>query len=154
MGPGLAATERISEIDVRGGAGIEIDHWHRDEHGNMARTDGVRGIWTVPAPFLRSTLGAQPHGVFIIEVVGDSMDPTLRPGDRVFVDTNHTRPSPPGIFAIYDGYGIVVKRLELLPETDPPRVRLISDNRNHQPYEASLADARIIGRVAGRISVL
>jgi len=86
----------------------------------------------------------------VITVYGDSMEPTLAPGTRVMVDTEDRIPSPPGIFVVYDGLGLVVKRVEHRPQSSPPAVRLISDNPRYDSYECPLEEARIQGRVIGR----
>lgn len=147
----------LRELDVRagaGGGGVPVDAWEPDGKGGMVAVDAVRDHWTLPSHFVRNILRSSPQATAIIEVLGDSMEPTMRPGDRVFIDTQHRTPSPPGIFAVWDGFGIVVKRIELVPMSEPPEVRLISDNKNHAAYTASLADAKIIGRVIGRITVV
>ena len=46
----------------------------------------------------------------------------------VMVDTNRTSPSPPGIFVLDDGVGIVAKRVEAIPNNRPWMLRLSSDN--------------------------
>lgn len=147
----------LSELDVRvgaGGGGIPVDTWEPDGNGGMIPVDAVRDHWILPETFVRNVLRSNPSGTIIMEVLGDSMQPTMRPGDRVFIDTNYRNPSPPGVFAVWDGFSMVVKRIELIPMSDPPQVRLISDNQKHAAYTASLADAHIIGRVIGRITVM
>ena len=39
------------------------------------------------------------------------------------------------------------KRLEHIPNSDPPRVRIISDNRLYKPCEGSGEEVNIIGRI-------
>ena len=46
----------------------------------------------------------------------------------VMVDTNRTSPSPPGIFVLDDGVGLVAKRVDAIPNTAPRMLRLSSDN--------------------------
>ena len=41
----------------------------------------------------------------------------------------------------------VAKRLEHIPNSDPPRVRIISDNPLYKPYEGSGDEVNIIGRI-------
>jgi hypothetical protein len=48
----------------------------------------------------------------------------------VLVDLGRRSPTPPGIFVLHDGMGLVAKRLEYIPNSDPPRVRIISDIRS------------------------
>ena len=72
---------------------------------------------------------------------------TLIGGDVVLVDLARRSPTPPGIFILYDGMGLVAKRLEHVPNNDPPKVRVISDNTFYSPYERTADEIHIIGRV-------
>jgi phage repressor protein C with HTH and peptisase S24 domain len=82
-----------------------------------------------------------------MRVEGDNMMPTLRPGDAVLVDTTRRSPIPPGMFVLHDGMGLVAKRLEYIPSSDPPRVRIISDNPFYQPCEGRVDVLNVIGRI-------
>lgn len=107
------------------------------------------GEYTFPAVGFRQAFGTAPDGVIIDEVRGDSQVPTLFPGQRVMIDTRDRKPTPPGFFLCWDGLGMVLKRLELVPGSDPPTVRLISDNPKYKTYERTLEEAMIFGRVIG-----
>ena len=99
---------------------------------------------------IRHELNARPEDCEIVRVEGDSMEPKLRTDDRLMIDTNKRIPSPPGIFALFDGLGVIVKRLEHIHGSEPPTVRIISENSKHEPYERTLEEAHIIGRVIWR----
>lgn len=131
----------IEELDVRGAAG-----------GGTMEESSAKKIydWQIPREMLRTATYATPDRLKIITVVGDSMQETFRPYERVMVDTSDTTPSPPGVFVVYDGLGLVVKRVEHVPHSDPPRVRISSDNPRYTPYERSVDEAYIQGRVLGR----
>ncbi len=79
------------------------------------------------------------------------MTPTLNDGDIVLVDTGRRAPSPPGIFVLHDGEGndsgLVAKRLEHIPNSDPPRVKIVSDNDRYAPYERLIEEMNIVGRI-------
>lgn len=92
-------------------------------------------------------LRANPANLRIMHVEGDSMMPTLHDGDVVLVDLARALPTPPGIFVLFDGMGLVAKRLEHIPNPDPPRVRVISDNTFYTPYERTADEIKIIGRI-------
>ncbi|MDX2236640.1 MAG: LexA family transcriptional regulator [Hyphomonadaceae bacterium] len=128
----------VPEYDVRAAAG----------GGTIPEREEVRSLW----PFSRSTMNAlrlDGRDLAIVEVVGDSMAPTLISGDKVMVDLADHRVGVPGLFAIWDGDGLVVKRVERMwarPES-PQRLKLISDNTAHTPYEVDLQWVHIVGRV-------
>lgn len=147
--------DAVPEIDARAGAG----NGNVGEHAVVTLKRGesyvghkVTAEWVFPSTFLRHELRLQPGGIMVLEVVGDSMSPTLESGDRVIIDTAHTRPTPDGVYVIEEGDGPMVKRLQLIRRSDPPEVRIISDNKHHEAYTLRLDEVRIIGRVSGRVS--
>lgn len=147
--------ETVAEIDVRagaGGGGVPIDAWVHDGDGNTFAAEGIRAHWEIPGEVMRGLLHASPHHVRAFEVIGDSMEPRLHEGDRVFIDLRYTVPSPEGMFALWDGYGVVIKRVQIVRGSEPLRVRVISANPSYEAYEAAVEDIRIIGRYAGRFT--
>ena len=95
------------------------------------------------------TLHRSPDGILVLEQRGDSMEPEIRPGERVAVDTNDRLPTPGGLFLVYDGFGAVVMRAEHIPHSSPPTVRLWYDNPKYRAHERPVANAHIQGRVVG-----
>lgn len=122
-------------VSAQAGGGAEIDR------------EDVRASWYFPSEWLRHELRAQPSELRIITIEGDSMEPQLFAGDKVIVDLSRTEPSPPGVFILNDGFGLVAKRIEHIPNTNPPRVSIVSANAQYQSYERDVPDIRIIGRV-------
>jgi transcriptional regulator with XRE-family HTH domain len=139
-GEGEARMLAIEELDVRAGAGL----------GLMGESEKIVAHWQVPAGVVRGYSTAPASELRIITVMGDSMEPTLQPGQRVLVDTGDRMPSPPGVFVVWDGLGLVVKRLQVLPHSDPPRVKITSDNDKYDAYERTIEEAYIQGRVIGQ----
>ena len=142
----------VIERDVRGGMGVGGFADQIVVDGQVA--DGVRGSWTVPVPFLHTELRAREHEVDIIPVDGDSMLPTLLPGDRVMIHRGATAPSPDGIFAIDDGIGVSVKRLQLVRGSEPLMIRIMSDNAAHREDVVPADSIKVIGRVILKMSRL
>ena len=97
--------------------------------------------------WIRDKLRAAPSMLRVLQVEGDSMLPTLEDGDTVLVDMNQRAPTPPGVFVLHDGMGLVAKRLEHVPMSDPPRLRIISDNPHYTPYECMAEDVNVVGRI-------
>ncbi len=97
--------------------------------------------------WIKNGLRSNPSDLRIMHVEGDSMMPTLQDGDIVLVDTGRKIPTPPGIFVLNDGMGLVAKRLEHIPNSDPARVNIVSDNNRYAPYERLVDEMNIIGRI-------
>ncbi len=147
LGPG-----EVIERDARGGLGV-------GGHASVTTVDGhtvdaVRATWTFPVSFLHSELRAKETDVDIIPVDGDSMIPTLLPGDRVMIQRSATRPSPDGLFAIDDGIGVSVKRLQIVRGSEPLMVRIISDNPQHATDTVLAESLKVIGRVICKVTRL
>lgn len=136
----------VPELDLRASSGpgglIEVT----DDSSEM-----VVRKYGFPKEEFRTLFGAKPDGIVILEVVGDSMVPTLVPGERVIINTKDRSASPPGIFVVWDGLGLVLKRVEYVAHSEPPRVRIMSDNPRYDAYERNLDDAAIQGRVIGSL---
>ena len=128
----------VPYVDVRpsmgGGTMIEIEP-------DFGRPYHFQKKW------IKNDLKAEPSNLRILHVEGDSMAPTLSDGDIILVDTGRKIPTPPGIFVLHDGMGLVAKRIEHIPQSEPPRVRIISDNQLYQPYECTADEVNIIGRI-------
>lgn len=117
-----------------------------------APQDGLRPVehWSLPRGYI-SAFAESPETLAIVRVAGDSMEPDYQAGDRVLVDTAHRAPSPPGVYVLWDGFGLVLKRLELLPGMEEPRrVRIMSINPAYSTYELTLDEISINGRVVGK----
>ena len=141
----IPVTISIPELDVRAMGGAGADDAALD--GNGAHP--VLAHWSIPVDFLRS-YAPSPEAVRIIRVVGDSMEPAYPAGDRVLVDTSHQTPSPPGVYVVWDGIGLMLKHVQILAGRTPPVAQLSSSNPAYETYEVPLADLKIQGRVMGK----
>ena len=134
----------VPELDVRAAAG----------GGTNVEDETQIAKWSLPEPYLIQELHGQPSGCHVITVQGDSMldenGKGLMPGDKVVVDSSNNVPSPAGLFCLWDGIGVVLKRLEYIEESES--IRIISDNPKHRTYERSLGEVSIIGRVILRLT--
>jgi phage repressor protein C with HTH and peptisase S24 domain len=89
----------------------------------------------------------QTDALRMISISGDSMVPLLEHDDTVMLDCSQTRPSPPGIFILDDGVGLVAKRIEIIPSTTPQMLRILSENSAYSSYQRRIDEVHIIGRV-------
>ena len=75
------------------------------------------------------------------------MVPLLEHDDTVMLDYSQTRPSPPGIFILDDGVGLVAKRIEIIPSSKTQILRISSQNPANSIYQRRIDEEHIIGRV-------
>lgn len=135
----------IKELDIRAAAGGGAA-----DPSDVDAEAPVVGEWQVPTAWIQQISSRKAPDLRVIPVIGDSMEPLFHSSTRVFVDIGDTVPSPPGIFVVWDGLGLVVKRVEHLPHSDPPTVEISSANPAYKPYKRTLTEAHIWGRVIGR----
>jgi len=84
-----------------------------------------------------------------INVIGESMEPTLKEGSVVFVDKNDTNVKKGGIFILSTADGLFIKRV--LYRVDGS-CDIISDNPAYPPQRISAGSFEIIGKVIGTVS--
>ena len=125
------------DVTASAGAGSVIDavEDHRVEQ------------WHFPIEWLRNHGIGQIESLKLLTVSGDSMAPRLLHGDIVMIDTSQRTASPPGIFILHDGLGLVIKRIEPIPNTTPVTLRIFSENTAYSAYDRSIEEVHIIGRV-------
>jgi transcriptional regulator with XRE-family HTH domain len=110
------------------------------------------GSWSVPRDVLRAGSRTAGAALKMLTVLGDEMEPTFRLNDRILVDTADRRPSPAGVFMVWDGISLVLRRVEITAGSEPVRLRISTDSPRYQPVERLHAETLIQGRVIARWS--
>ena len=87
-------------------------------------------------------MGLEGADLTAIRVEGDSMEPTLRSGDEIFVDRN--KRAGEGIHVVRIGDVLHVKQVQA---SAPGRMTLISANDAYAPIELDRTEVEVIGRV-------
>lgn len=87
-------------------------------------------------------MGLEGADLTAIRVEGDSMEPTLRSGDEIFVDRN--KRSGEGIHVVRIGDALHVKQVQA---SAPGRIALISSNDSYAPIDLARDEVEVIGRV-------
>ena len=104
--------------------------------------------WFLPEGMIRHEGGANPDAIRVLRVRGESMEPELSEGDRLLVDTSRRVPATGEMFVLWDGNGLVVKRVESVNEPgSAPVLRLKSANADYADYTCLTAEAHIVGKV-------
>lgn len=97
--------------------------------------------------WISQRLAANPDDLRMIYLHGDGMEPTLCQGDLLMINTARRTPSPAGIFVLFDGTTLMVRRVEYAGSDEEQRLRIACDNAQHASYERSPDEIYIIGRV-------
>lgn len=119
-------------------------------HGAVVEHEEVVDSLAFKREWISQTLDATPADLYLINVQGESMTPTLHPGDVILVDRrNGENITTDGIYVIRMGDSLLVKRIQRLPGQ---KLRISSDNPAYQPFELKIDEAAsdelaIIGRV-------
>lgn len=104
--------------------------------------------FAIRADWLRRELAKAPGDLALVNVDGDSMEPTLYRGDTILLDCGDLTPRD-GVFVLHRDEHLHVKRLQF---RETGRVRVISDNwRLYPPYDLDLKGKDRITRIVGRV---
>ncbi len=96
--------------------------------GRLITDEHIVDWWAFREDWLRRQ-NMRPDRVCLIEVAGDSMEPTIRPGDVVLVDLEAVTLFREGIWVVWYE-GLLLKRLQRL---GGGRLKLVSDNPAYEP---------------------
>ena len=130
-------TIEIPRLDIRASAGA----------GAFGAIGEVIEFMPFPRAWLKAK-GLNPAAMRIVDVAGDSMEPTLSDGDIIMVDTSVKRIRKDALYVIVRDDEVFVKRGQRRLNGS---VLITSDNERYPPEEFSEADADRL-RVAGRVA--
>ena len=139
-----AETEKFARVryfkDIYASAGGGADNYEIDDEyigvdETMLLHIGVRG--------------GNVKKIEAINVMGDSMEPTLSDGNIVFIDREQTSVSRGGIFVVSTPGGLFIKRLQLKSDG---MIDLISDNSAYGPESVEASRVDVLGKVVGAVS--
>ncbi|KAB7886782.1 S24 family peptidase [Poseidonibacter ostreae] len=99
----------------------------------------------VPAYFI-DRLGGKDNlkNIDAINVVGDSMEPTLNDDNIIFLDKTKNDCSRDGIYAFTTVHGLFVKRIQKRVDGN---LDIISDNKDYPSQVLNNSDIKIVGKV-------
>lgn len=89
-------------------------------------------IIEIPEAWAKENIGNNLTSIAIIKAKGDSMNPTLKNGDLLFIDTTIQFYMSDGIYVFYVDNGFSIKRLQLLFDG---QYRVMNDNQSRYPSE-------------------
>lgn len=115
--------------------------------GTGGTEEGDEGLISFSRDLIENDLRAPADQLLAMVAEGNSMEPTFQGGDQILVDTRRKSLAQPGAFCLWDGDGHVIKFLERIQGSDPPKVRVISANNIYEPTERLLDEINLVGRV-------
>ena len=108
----------------------------------------------VTRDWIRENLSAvsSPSNISMITGLGDSMEPTYKHGDTLFVDTGITNIDLDAVYVMVLNNELYIKRIQRRPDG----IWVISDNKlRYDPYliqRSDLEQIRVVGRVCGTMN--
>lgn len=133
----LSAYAAAPRYDVRASAGV----------GAVVHSEQIVDHLAFRHDWLRAQFGVGRPDIALIEVYGDSMEPTLSNGDLVLIDTRVERIVGSSVYVLqHDGH-LLVKRIQQMLDG---ALVIKSDNPAYAPEHvpaALAADVRVVGRV-------
>lgn len=115
------------------------------EAGEVALSMGEPTL--VTAGLIEAELRGEPDNFAVMTMSGQAMEPLLTAGATLLLDLRQTKPSPAGMFALWDGSGLAVHWVRRVPGAKPPLLHLSSENPRFPDVEIEPAAVRIVGRV-------
>ena len=97
---------------------------------------------------------SNPESIIALNVIGDSMEPTLLNKEVILFDKNNIDISKGGIFIVSTNIGLLVKRVTLKLDGS---IELISDNKNYNSeiiQKSELDSIQILGKVVGKVGLV
>eukprot|EP01037_Dinobryon_pediforme_P020170 gene20170-20724_t len=133
----------VPEIDAEAGAGPgTVGQVYELRSNGILSGHKVIDEWVIPP----SQLGVEASRVIILPVEGTSMEPILKAGDRVMVDTGVSSIKHGEIYVLDEGDGPIVKRARVLRDGDEPQIEILSENPAVTPTKRPASLVRVIGR--------
>lgn len=125
----------IDLLSIKASAGSGIQNYHTEI------------ISKINLPKILFKTPINPNNLKVIEIEGDSMEPTIKDGSFVLIDTSKNSPID-GIYAIQINDEILIKRLQFNIDGT---IKIISDNKNYEhicynPQEQEHIFFKILGK--------
>ena len=112
-------------------------------NGVEALHENIIGTWDIPLQKYRDFATSKPENVFMLQVEGDSMIPTLNSGDWALADTSQNYISSDGLYLIRMASGIAVKRIQ----SGLNDITIKSDNPAYKDITATISEVAILGKI-------
>ena len=132
--PKVQTHAKISIIDVTACCGDGVDNLQENTCGEIA----------LPMEEFKSITNSAPENIKLIKATGDSMEPTIRDGDLVWIDIANCFISSDGIYLLrMPTAGLAIKRVQ----AGLTNISVKSDNPKYSDITAEVGEIKVIGKV-------
>ena len=101
------------------------------------------GEISLPLEEFKSITTTAPENIKLIKASGDSMDPTIKDGDMVWIDTANCFISSDGVYLLRMPTGLAIKRVQ----SGLSNITVKSDNPKYSDITADIGEIKVIGKV-------
>lgn len=139
-------THRIDYLDVRAAAGLT-------GFENSDYPEIISSLYLTDEGMAQLVGKKSADGICLVNVPTDSMEPTIRKGDWVFLDTNINYYNGDGVYAFAIDNALFIKRIQKLVGGG---YRLHSDNKDYDPQDITdeiCQMAKFVGRFIKTIHI-
>jgi len=116
--------------------------------GTLVVTEDAKGGFPFQEAYFRKMIGHDPRLVVMVNVVGDSMYPTLAPNDVVAVLVTQNQEIVDGLWVVRVNTSTLIKRIQVLPGQ---LINVKSDNPAYDAFQLNMGedqpDFSLVGRV-------
>jgi transcriptional regulator with XRE-family HTH domain len=120
------------------------------DSGTVTLDGPVRDYWRLPRAVVNELLRSRPDQLVFTRVISDAMEPTLPFHSYALIDTSRTDVSDGLIYALDNGFGLVLRRLQATD--DPATITLVADRAGVAPLTVPRKRVKIAGRLVGLMS--
>jgi len=120
--------------------------------GGAYESDDAYESLEVP-PYFINMLGGKENlkNIDAINVVGDSMEPTLNSDNIIFIDKTRNDVSRDGIYAFTTNHGLFVKRIQRRVDG---KLDVISDNKDYPTQILDKNEVFVVGKVVSSFGMI
>jgi len=112
-------------------------------------SDGEPLPW--PREWIALHLDGDAENGRMVTCRGESAVRDIRQHDTVCIDLRRTDPlREPGVYCLWDGAALLLRRVTPLPQGGRARMRLLSENENYPELDYDAASLQAVGRVVWR----
>lgn len=104
-------------------------------------------------PYFINMLGGEGNlkNIDAINVIGDSMEPTLNSDNIIFIDKTKTTNFRDGIYAFTTTHGLFVKRIQIRVDG---QLDVISDNKDYPLQILKKDELKVLGKVVSSFGII